>query len=228
LIASGGSSIIAPAMASLRKYVYDSFARAESPIRRLHKRWFTSPHTTRWLFGMTVLPGGEQTYYYDLTTILLARVLAPKLRANPDARVLEIGTGGYALLAGKLSRLTTKPIDASELDPGRAASSKQHVELNHVNVNVIQSDLFASLPATRYDLIFWNLPYYRDPSGYLANLIDQVPDFLADTGELVIGYNTKPLPRVTVEKLLEGGPLRVVRPYTWWWNLHDVLVIGKR
>jgi protein-L-isoaspartate O-methyltransferase len=215
------------ATASLRQRIYDSYARGpDSLVRRLHRRWFTSPHTARLLFGMKVLPAAEDTYYYDLTTLLMLPILQHRVRRAPDQQILEIGVGYFALLAGKLAQLAEHAVDAVDLDRDRADSSRRHVELNRVAVQVYQSDLFAALPAgKRYDLIFWNLPYYRDPSGYLANLFAQVSDHLTDRGELVIGYNSKPLSRAAVDTLLAATRLRVTQTHTWWWNLHHVLVI---
>jgi protein-L-isoaspartate O-methyltransferase len=214
---------------SARKAVYDLYARGGSSwVRRVHRAWFRSPRTARWVFGMDVEPAPEGAFYYDLTTVLLHRLLVPRVRRDPGQKILEIGVGAFAILAGSLARIADHPVDAVELDPARVASSRHHAQLNNVRVNVTESDLLSALPQREYDLVFWNLPYYRDPSGYLAGLFRQIPAYLSERGRLLIGYNSKPLPRARVLELLEAQPsLRLVEAHTWKWNLHEVLELGR-
>ncbi len=214
---------------SARKAVYDLYARGGSSwIRRAHRAWFRSPRTASWIFGLQVEPAADGAYYYDLTTVLLHRLLVRRVRRDPSQKILEIGVGAFALLAGSLARIADHPVDAVELDPQRVESSRHHAQLNGVRVNVIQSDLLTALPPHRYDLLFWNLPYYRDPDGYLAGLFRQVPAYMSDRAELLIGYNSKPLPRERVLSLLGEQPaLRLVDVHTWRWNLHEVLAISR-
>jgi methylase of polypeptide subunit release factors len=149
-----------------------------------------------------------------------------RVRENPDQRILEIGVGGFALIAGSLSRVSAHPVDAVEIDPGRGHSSRRHAELNGVRVNVFESDLLTALPPNRYDLLFWNLPYYRDASVYLAGLLRQVGEYMTDRAELIVGYNSKALSRQTVLDLVAAKPhLGVAETHTWSWNLHEVLVL---
>jgi methylase of polypeptide subunit release factors len=214
---------------SLRDYLYRTYASGPSSwAHKLHRVWFRSPRTARWHFGLQVLPRQFNTYF-DLTTVLMRELLAARVRRNPGLRILEVGVGGCALLSGHLSRLATHPIDAIDIREDCVASSRRHVELNRVTVNVFQSDLFGNVPPQQYDLIFWNLPYYKSADTFLGGLFKQVPDHLSDRGELVIGYNGKSMPRAAALRILDEHPrLRLVETVTWWWNLHEVLVIGKR
>jgi Methyltransferase small domain len=212
--------------------VYDSYAASRSsPVRRIRRRLVTSPRIVAALFGIKVL-STHGIGYFDLTTVLLRQVLKERLRNAHDTKLLEVGVGAFAVLSGALARWVEGPIDAFDVEAALVESSRRHVELNRINVNVFQSNLFERVPKVKYDLIFWNLPYYRDPNLYLSSLFEQAPDFMHNYSELIIGYNTKPLPRVTIERILDGYPsLQIKRVVTWWWNMHEVLVLhtpGRR
>ena len=46
---------------------------------------------------------------------------------------------------------------------------------------------------SKYDVIFWNLPYYEKKENYLYPLLKNVSQYLNKNGFLIIGYNTNPL-----------------------------------
>ncbi len=140
--------------------------------------------------------------------------------------ILEIGAGTFAALCGCLSRYANQTIDAVELEPGKVEAARRSAPLNGFDVNMFQSVLFDKVPNKKYDLVFWNVPYYWDPNDSLRRLFQQAPDHLAPGGELVIGYNTRPLPRAAVLQLLAKQPrLKPASTLPWWWNLHDVQII---
>jgi len=144
-----------------------------------------------------------------------------------DPKILEIGVGNYAILSGWLSRHVNQSIDATDVDSGCVESARRYIQANGVNVNAIQSDLFSNVHGKDYDLIFWNLPYYRNPE-FLDGLFEQAPNFMADGAKLIIGYNPTPLPRERVLKFLQRHDgLRLDKIISYWWNLHDVLVLKK-
>jgi spermidine synthase len=207
---------------------YRSYETArKGPVRRLHVAWVGNPRWSEFHFGMK---HGEvkRPAYFDLTTLLLKWLI--DARWSPSTRkVLEIGVGESAVLAGYFSRQHQIHVDAVELDAEVAEKAKHHVALNGVDVTVRQSDLFANLPEQRYDLIFWNLPYRRKPEKFLPGLFARAADYLTDDGELIIGYNSKPLPRASVLEFLEQAPgLELSTIKTWWWNMHEAAVIKRR
>lgn len=204
----------------------------------LYYKWMRSPLAVKWLFGMNVLSQEELEkssicftkfpIYFNLTSILLKEVLQEKLRNSPDFKVLEIGVGAFAVLSGYLSRYTTQTIDAIDIDLACVESAKKHIDLNQVNVRAFDSDLFSNVPACKYDIIFWNMPYDQDPNVYLPGLFKAAPEFMNDSAELIIVYNTKYFPRETVLNFMSNNPqLGLKEIKTWWWNIHEVLVIGK-
>ena len=214
-------------LSSYLKRAYRSYAgNDKSYVRSLQRAVIGSRAAAKLLFKLET--DTEAPFYFDLTTVLLRQVVKRRLRRNPDLRLFEMGTGYTAILCGYLSHFCSNTIDTAESDPARVASARRHVELNGVNVNVIQSNLFSEVPPKHYDVIFWNLPYYRDPQSYLPGLFAAAPQYMSPRGELIIGYNPTPLSRSTVLGIKDDYPqLDLTDVRTWWWNLHEVLILTR-
>jgi 16S rRNA G1207 methylase RsmC len=162
----------------------------------------------------------------DLTSLLLRGFLKAKLQRDPNLKVLELGIGRFAIPGGYLSRYARGTLDAVDVDADCVASSRRVARHNGFDVRVLQSDLFAALPTgARYDLIYWNLPYYRE-TGYLQRLFADVADHLSPGGELVLGYNSAALPRDHLRAALASHPsLEAAGVRTWRWNRHEIMVV---
>lgn len=211
----------------LTRVVIRSYETARNGwVRRLHRAWCGSARWSRFHFGMR-LTGNSTGYYFDLTTLLLKWVIRRRWNHIRIRRALEIGVGESANLAGYFSRFGRIQLDAVDLREREVESARKHVALNGVDVRVFQSDVFSNVPPGRYDLIFWNLPYRVPPEHYLPALFRGCLEYLSPDGELILGYNAAPLPRAAVlEHMRAAGGLRLIEANTWWWNPHDVLVIG--
>ncbi len=86
-----------------------------------------------------------------------------------EKSVLDVGTGSglLALFAAKKGAQVT----ALDLNPQAATTARRNAAANDLALEVLESDLFAALPAgRRFDLVLVNPPYYpRSPRG-LAEL----------------------------------------------------------
>jgi ribosomal protein L3 glutamine methyltransferase len=113
-----------------------------------------------WLAGLP--------FYVDRRVIVprshLAELLAGRLqpwRRGPLRRVLDLctGSGCLAILAARAFPLSL--VDASDLSTAALTVARRNVARYHLErrVRLVRSDLFASLGATRYDLILTNPPY---------------------------------------------------------------------
>ena len=217
-------------MKSFIDYAYSNYRQANKLnwVRPVHHRLTTSRLAARLLFGMRLEPDGYERTYFDLTTFLLHSFLKRRVARDRDLRFLEIGAGQFAILSGGLARWATHTIDAVEVYAPCIEPARRHVALNARNVNVFVSDLFSNVPAAEYDVIFWNLPYYRDPNRVLNPLFETVPDFLAADGELVLGYNTAALKRQTVLGILKHhDAVQSADVKCYWWNQHEILVLRR-
>jgi methylase of polypeptide subunit release factors len=224
----GQSALVRGGDMTLRDLVYTSYAKRARPVMAVHRRLFCTRSIAERLFDMEIVGDHVTPYYFDLSTLVLRHELRRRVSANPDLRILEVGAGAYAVLCGSLSRSARKPIDAVELCPARAANSRLQVVHNHLNVTVYESNVFSALPAGRYDLIFWNLPYYRDVATYLTPLLANTHDRLTESGQLLIAYNARVLSRSRILELLaSNADLRMADVLTRPWHLHEVMVIER-
>ncbi len=209
------------------KRLYERHAgNSKSLARRVHRAATRSSRLTKILFGVDVVAVPGQPAFFDLTTVLLSGVLKRRLRADPGLLLLEIGVGSYATLSGCVSRRAEAVIDAVDVHDDRVESARAHVERNELRVNVFQSDVFSNVPATHYDVIFWNLPYRSNPAGFLEMLMADAADHLHERSSLLIGYNTQWFPSATARAIIAAQPsVCLLRAVRWWWNRHEVLEV---
>ena len=220
---------MSPASILRRIYdVYDSGYERRNSLFALHRKIIQSPVITRWIFGVRVDRAFVKNGFFDLTTILLMRDLRSRLRGFSRPKLLEIGVGRFAVLSGWLSRRVKDRIVACDFDRIAYESAKVHVHRNQLDVEVLHSDVLSAVPAGKYDLIYWNLPYYDDPDPLLSRLFDAAPEYLSDEGTMILGFNGKPLPVAKVIEVLHRHPkLEIEKVRSYWWNLHALVAIRR-
>jgi methylase of polypeptide subunit release factors len=221
---------------NLIRYLYRTYDR-QGLVFGLYQQLIASKLVVRLLFGVDLSHVPEE-YLFDLTTVLLRRVLQPRIDSRK--RVLEIGVGRFALLSISLSKSCKVQIDGVEISAQLIKGAEACVARNGGKVTIWQSDVFSNVPPKKYDVIFWNLPYLGpmwgvqsgyDRLSYLHPLFGRVDEYLQPNGELVIGFNAS-ASRITVEQvfdILAGYKSLILREVkTWRWNNHAVLIIGRR
>ena len=113
---------------------------------------------------------GEYSFYVDERVIVPRSFIAELLReqlspwiAEPDAinSVLDLCTGSGCLAILAADSFPNARIDAVDLSPDALAVAHRNVSDYQLTdrIELIQSDLFASLAGRRYDLIISNPPY---------------------------------------------------------------------
>jgi ribosomal protein L3 glutamine methyltransferase len=92
---------------------------------------------------------------------LIAEGYAPWAEPDRVRRVLEIGTGSGCIAIATALALPGAHVDATDISAPALAVARENVARHGVGdrVTLIGSDLFRSLPRTRYDLIVTNPPY---------------------------------------------------------------------
>lgn len=207
---------------------YDAGYQRRNALFALHRKIIQSPRVTRMLFGIEVDRAFVKNGFFDLTTLLLKSEIRARLRGFSDPKLLEIGVGRFAVLSGWLSRHVKQRIVACDFDPIAYESAKVHVQRNELDIEVLQSDVLSAVPAGKYDLIFWNLPYYDDPEPILSRLFEAAPGYLSGQGAMILGFNGKPLPVAAVIDILGRYPaLEVEKVRRYWWNLHALVSIKR-
>ncbi|MBK7389462.1 MAG: methyltransferase [Bacteroidia bacterium] len=113
-----------------------------------------------------------------------------------NKKVLEIGSGSglISLVAASKSAIVT----AIDLNPDAVFCTQQNANRNNLSINCILSDLFQSLPQTKFNVILVNPPYFpQNPANneqlawycgfnheYFHRFFEQLPNYQNDTCEV--------------------------------------------
>ena len=150
-------------------YVDERVLIPRSPIAELIRQQFHPYFDVNELakpLGMTV--NDKATAFYD-------HGLDIKQLSQPE-RILDMCTGSGCIAIALATRFVDALVDAVDIDKGAlevAMVNVDHHDLGH-QVNVIESDLFAKIPAeNQYELIVTNPPYVD-----AAIMADLPPEFL--------------------------------------------------
>ncbi len=229
-------------MKFLIKKIYESYDKNhhskkgnKALLVKLHTFIFTSSLIIRIIFGVKIddslhkRNSPHKPHKYDITTILLKKYLKNIIKKNNKKfKVLEIGTGYYGILSIYLKKKFDIDIFATDLERDKVVSTKLNLNLNNVLLEVFESNLFQNIKYSDFDLIFWNLPYYRNIEDYLVELIKQSDQYLKHGGKLVLGYNSYPLNPETISGLVEKNvKLLYENTISYSWNRHAISVIKK-
>lgn len=197
----------------------------------------SSKSLVKLFFGVRVPAENDSIFLYDVTTLCFARSLR-KLARRPQ-RVLDMGTGEVALLAQLAWRRFGAEVEALEIKERGVRLSELCCQLNGSCVRVMQSDLFAAASG-RYDLMTFNAPYVPErfervtlrrlrgvpdierrydrgtdvgPDGakVVTRFLQHAPDFLADEGRILLGFNARLLTWGAFLTCLARSALRIDR-----------------
>ncbi len=95
------------------------------------------------------------------TEMLVELVLAWAQGNPPVDRILDLGTGTGAIALAVARALPGSAVIATDLDPEALALARENIELSGLGhrVETLQSDWFASVPPSRFDIVVSNPPY---------------------------------------------------------------------
>jgi hypothetical protein len=141
--------------------------RGSRLARRAYPRLARSRTAARLLLGLDFGPISPDDYYFDVTTLALARSV--RKRVGGGARVLDMGTGAVAALAQVAARRTGRPVTAAEVNPALVQSARRSVEHTRADVRVVHSDLFGDVPGP-FDWVLFNPPYVAVEAGLRRRL----------------------------------------------------------
>ncbi|MFZ2553030.1 50S ribosomal protein L3 N(5)-glutamine methyltransferase [Psychrobacter urativorans] len=150
-------------------YVDERVLIPRSPIAELiHQQFY--PY-----FDANELAKPLGTTVNEQSTAFYEHGLEMKQLSHPE-RILDLCTGSACIAIALATRFVDALVDAVDIDKGAlevAMVNVDHHNLNH-QVNVIESDLFAKIPAeNQYELIVTNPPYVD-----AAIMADLPPEFL--------------------------------------------------
>ncbi len=142
----------------------------------------------RRLFGLDLSAPGEGERYFDATTVAMRR--ACRAHVRPGARVLEVGTGSFAVLALWQSRTLGCEVTSTEINPLIARRARESVQRLGASVRVVEGSFLAGL-AGPFDVVLCNPPYVPTPTGEALKLPEHLRsrwDGGADGSETLAGF----------------------------------------
>ena len=115
---------------------------------------------------------------------------------NKSLLELGAGTGLISIFAAKQNANVT----ASDINSTAIKNIKLNAEKNRVELNIIQSDLFDSIPSQNFDYIIINPPYFpKEPKDeneqawfcgsdfrFFKNLFKQIDNYICDSTNVIM------------------------------------------
>jgi ribosomal protein L3 glutamine methyltransferase len=142
-------------------------AREAAAAARLVERRIRERVPSAYLTGVTWFAGHEIRVTPDVLVPrsaiaeLCRRGFEPWVRARRVRRVLDIGTGSGCIAIAAAHALPRAQVDATDISPGALALARANVRRHRLGrrVHVRRADVYAGLPARRYDIVVSNPPY---------------------------------------------------------------------
>jgi HemK-related putative methylase len=120
-----------------------------------------------------------------------------KERSKLGSKLLELGAGSGAI--GICLAATGMDVTLLDIDPVAVDCAKNNAAINNINLNVLQSDLFAAVEGKKYDVIFFNIPLLdksiEDPleviscdegGQLLSRFLLAAPNYLLPNGQVYV------------------------------------------
>ena len=207
--------------------------KRNSLIHKLHEKFFSSSFLVYIFFLVKISPNLSNNsnfrnlkHKFDLTTIILKITLKKFIKI--DTSILEIGTGAFGILSIYFSKYTKKRIDSIDISKYNINSAVINIKYNNAKINLFKSNIFENV-LSKYDVIFWNVPYYYPKKDYLYPLIDEVHNYLNEEGLLIIGYNSNPLKEKDVINCTKNNnKIEYYKTIKFSWNHHLISLIRKK
>ena len=132
-------------------------------LQALLKRYLRKPRPYRYKDLKVIVEPGVFYPRFVFSTKLFLDFLDERDLSGKKFLELGAGCGIVSLLAARKGAIVT----ASDINPGAIANIKQNALRNHLELNIIQSDLFKNIQEKDFDLIVIAPPYYpKDPKDF--------------------------------------------------------------
>ena len=190
-----------------------------SVLKPLNNHIRKSSFITSLLFGVKVHK--QHRIHWDFTTLALKRCLPQVVK--PHDKILEIGTGPYALLSVFLKKSIDCEVWACDINTDYIEEAAKTAKANSTELKVTQSNLFSNINQ-KFNVIFFNIVYIPRAVGKKLGIfklhkyetdwcggedgLETIVRFLQDAvlylrteGVILMGFNTKYLDQKQVIQL---------------------------
>ena len=177
----------------------------------------------RLLFGVDCSKS-KTDYQIGFSTILMKKAL--KKFVKPKDRVLDIGTGAFAIHSIWMEKNIGCEVAATEISSEYIESAKRVAKANDASIRIIKSDLFRGVKG-RFDWAIFNPPFRKreDPDGY--RLVERVLKESPKNMKLMIVSNAFYADLKKIEKIISENGRSVIKTVTGFLSPSKVYVIEK-
>ena len=129
-----------------------------------------SRYAAHLIFKIDFKPVKKGTYYFDMTTLVLTKLVLREI--NKDNRVLDMGTGTSSIIGLTLWKQCGCYVVCSDINPEIVSMAQENVEFNQAPIQVKHSNLFENIEED-FDVVVFNPPYVPTKKGTMSNLSKQ-------------------------------------------------------
>jgi len=175
------------------------------------------------LFGVDCSKGDVKCQI-GFSTILMKKALKKHVKSRD--KVLDIGTGAFAIHGIWLKKNIGAGVVATEIDRRYIESARKVMKDNKVNFRVIKSDLFRSVRG-KFNWAIFNPPFRneKDLNGYriVERLLKEAPRGL----RLMIVVNAFYVNHKKIRGIIKDNSYRIIDAVTGFLNPSKVYVVEK-
>ena len=129
-----------------------------------------SRYVAHLIFKIDFKPGKKGAYYFDMTTLVLTKLVLREI--NKDDRVLDMGTGTSSIIGLTIWKQCGCYVVCSDINPEIVSMAQENVEFNQAPIQVKHSNLFENIEED-FDVVVFNPPYVPTKKGTMSNLSKQ-------------------------------------------------------
>lgn len=164
-------------------------------------------------------------YQIGFSTILMKKALRKYAKSND--RVLDIGTGAFAIHSIWIKKNIGAGVTATEISDEYIESAKRVAKANNAEIKIIKSDLFNSIKEN-FDWAIFNPPFggKNDTNGYrtVKRLLKEAPKNI----KLMIVSNSFYADLRKIEEAIKKNDYLVIGIVTSFLNPSKVYVVEKQ
>ena len=146
-------------------------------------------------------------------------VYIPHLPLNPGDDFLDMGCGCGIIGISAYIRYKLNKVVCSDINGHAVQNARRNVQLNNLEngISVVKSDVFKNIPHQKFDLIFWNAPYFDGTAtsnsilyasmydanyAHIKRFIIDGQRYLKPNGKIMLGFSSDKFPLEHARKLI--------------------------